>query len=135
MHTILSILGRLAFIGIFAGAAMNDLKQTDETVGMMTKVGVPKPDLMIYPAIAFLIAGSVMVGLGLFARFGAALLLVFLLLATYFFHNPMHASESEMMKTQIDMMKNVALMGMCLFVMGNGAGRGSIDAALFRKDA
>ena len=53
----------------------------------MAAEGVPAPQFMLAGAIVFLIAGSLSVILGYKARIGAALLLVFLVLATYYFHD------------------------------------------------
>lgn len=133
MHTILSVLGRLAFVAIFAGSAMEHAKNIPGTAKQMADHGMPQPDLLVYPTIACLAAGSVLVAIGLLARLGAALLLSFLIVATIFFHNP--NDKPGDVQTMIDMMKNVALAGMCLFIMGNGAGRGSIDALLRPADA
>jgi putative oxidoreductase len=89
----------------------------------------------------FLIGGSLSIILGFKARLGAGLLLVFLVLATYFFHDfwtwPENAmwvlslnSDVQMPVQQIEMisfMKNMALMGAMLFIMSNGSGPWSLD--------
>ena len=108
---------------------------------MMESHGVPMPHLMLVGAIVFLLAGSLSIILGFKARIGAALLLIFLVLATYFFHDfwtwPEDAmwvlsmnSEVKMPVQQIEMisfMKNLALMGTMLFIIANGSGPMSLD--------
>ena len=64
----------------------NKIPHFQDVAGVMAKVGVPAPQLMLSGAISFLIIGSVSVVLGFKARWGASLLLVFLVLATYYFH-------------------------------------------------
>ena len=52
----------------------------------MAAEGVPAPQFLLVGAIAFLLVGSVSVIVGYKAQFGAALLLIFLILASYYFH-------------------------------------------------
>ena len=99
------------------------------------------PTILLAGAIVFLLVGSISIIVGYKARIGAALLLIFLVLATYFFHDfwtwPEDAmwvlssnSEVAMPVKQIEMisfMKNLALMGAMLFVMANGSGPMSLD--------
>src|SRR5262245_34786928 len=83
----LTVLGRLLLGAIFfLSAAGTKVPQFDAVAGVMGSVGVPAPRLLLAGAIAFLVVGSVSVAVGYKARFGAALLLTFLALATYYFH-------------------------------------------------
>ncbi len=80
------------------------------------------------------------------ARIGAALLLVFLVLATYFFHNfwavPADSlwvlssnPDVKMPVAQVEtinFLKNVGLMGAMLLVIANGSGPMSLDDRLAR---
>jgi putative oxidoreductase len=85
---------------------------------------------MLAGAIVFLLVGSVSVILGFKARFGATLLLVFLALATYYFHDFWTFDDPQARQMQtIQFMKNLGLMGAMLFIMANGAGVMSVDAA------
>src|SRR5271155_5368363 len=82
-----TVLGRLLLCTIFFMAAVgNKIPHFNEVAAYMEKAGVPAPQLMLVGAIVFLIAGSLSVIVGYKARIGAALLLVFLVLATYYFH-------------------------------------------------
>ena len=99
---------------------------------------------MLVGAILFLVVGSLSLIVGFKARIGAFLLLIFLVLATYFFHDfwtwPQDAmwvlssdSDVQLPVAQIEMisfMKNLALMGAMLFIVANGAGPLSVDARL-----
>jgi putative oxidoreductase len=88
---------------------------------------------MLAGAIAFLIVGSVSLGLGLWARIGAGLLLAFLVLATYYFHAFWKFEGQEAAMQQIQFMKNLALIGAMVFVIANGAGRFSVDNLLAKR--
>ncbi|MCA9005665.1 MAG: DoxX family protein, partial [Planctomycetaceae bacterium] len=82
----------------------------------------------------FLIAGSLSLIAGFKARFGAGLLFIFLVLATYYFHDFWTIEDAQAKQGQmIHFMKNLALMGSMLFVMANGAGKMSLDNALASK--
>lgn len=140
--------GRVLLTTIFLLSAVgNKIPQFSDVAQLMESQGVPAPQLMLAGAIVFLLAGSVSIILGWKARIGAALLLVFLVLATYFFHDfwtwPQDAmwvlgsDESIQMPVQqiemISFMKNMALMGAMLLVIANGAGSWSIDARQNRQ--
>ena len=59
---------------------------------------------------------------------GAALLLIFLALATYYFHDFWTFEDAQERGRQvIQFLKNLALMGAMLIVMGRGAGAPSLD--------
>jgi putative oxidoreductase len=93
----------------------------------MAKAGIPAPQFMLVGAIVFLIAGSLSVVLGFKARFGAGLLLVFLILATYFFHDFWTMEGQEQQEQTIQFMKNLGLMGAMLLLIANGSGAWSLD--------
>src|SRR5262249_23947169 len=127
---ILTIAGRLMFSAIFlASAAGNKIPNFSDVAKVMAKVGVPLPELMLVGAILFLIAGSLSLIVGYHARIGAALLLIFLALATYYFHNFWDITEPGKQQEQtIQFMKNLSMMGAMLFIVANGPGPMSLDA-------
>ena len=66
--------------------------------------------------------------LGYQARIGAALLLVFLAAATFYFHDFWTFDDAAARQQQtIQFMKNLSMMGAMLFVVANGAGPWSLD--------
>ena len=82
---------------------------------------------MLGGAIAFLLVGSASVITGYKVRWGASLLLVFLALATYFFHD-FWTFEGEAREAQmIQFMKNLSMMGTMVFLIANGGGALSFD--------
>ncbi len=123
--------GRVMLATIFLMSALgNKIPKFQDVAGYMARAGVPLPKLMLAGAILFLIAGAVSLILGFKARVGAALLLVFLVLATYFFHDFWTFTDpQEQQKQMIQFMKNLALMGAMLTIIANGAGPMSLDAA------
>lgn len=125
---ITAVVGRVFLCLIFLMSALaNKIPNFSATTESMAEEGIPAAPLMLVGAIVFLISGTVSVILGYKARIGAALLLVFLILATYFFHDfwTMEGSEAQSQQTQF--MKNLGLMGAMLFIIANGAGAMSLD--------
>ena len=124
----LSLAGRVMITTIFVLSAVgNKIPNFNAVAGYMASEGVPLSKLMLGGAIAFLLVGSASVVTGYQARWGASLLLVFLALATYFFHDfwtfQGEAREAQM----IQFMKNLSMMGTMVFLIANGAGALSFD--------
>ncbi len=129
-----SVTGRVLLSGIFLLSAVgNKIPNFGDVVVYMQKAGVPAASLLLAGAIVFLIVGSASVVLGFKTRVGAGLLLIFLVLATYYFHAFWRFEGQEAAAQQIQFMKNLALMGAMVFLMANGAGRFSLDQFLAGK--
>jgi putative oxidoreductase len=124
---LLAVLGRIALCAIFLGAAAKDIPDFKTTAEFMDKNGVPQPQILLAGAIVFLIVGSISVILGYKARFGALLLLVFLGLASYYFHAFWKLEGDKAQAEQIQFMKNLSMAGAMLFIIGNGSGLMSLD--------
>lgn len=145
---ILTVIGRLLLTLIFLLSAVgNKIPQFAAVADLMGSQGVPMPRIMLAGAIVFLLVGAASIIVGYKARLGAALLLLFLVLATYFFHDfwtwPEDAMwvlstnpEVKMPVQQVEMisfMKNLALMGAMLLIIAGGPGPFSVDAKAGRR--
>ena len=131
MQAVASLFGRLMIATIFLMSAVgNKIPNFNDVAGYMASEGVPMPQVALAGAIVFLIAGSLSAIAGFKIRFGAALLLVFLVLATHFFHDFWKFEGQEQQMQMIQFMKNLSLMGTMVFLMANGAGALSVDAKL-----
>ena len=125
---VMSVIGRLMLVTVFLMSALgNKIPMFSSVVQYMQSEGVPAPQIMLAGAIVFLIAGSLSVLLGFKARIGAGLLLVFLVLATYFFHDFWNFEGQEQTNQMIQFMKNLSMAGAMLLIMANGPGSFSID--------
>jgi putative oxidoreductase len=130
----LTVLGRLLLCTIFFMAAVgNKIPHFGEVVSIMESAGVPAPQILLPGAIVFLLVGSVSVILGYKARLGAALLFVFLVLASYYFHAFWKKEGQEQQEQMIQFMKNLSMMGAMLFIMANGSGPMSLDSRLAKR--
>ena len=123
-----ALTGRVLLCVIFLMAAVgNKIPHFSSVAQVMASKGIPQPKLMLAGAIVFLLAGSLSVITGYWARIGASLLLVFLVLATYYFHNFWAIAEAQAQQEQmIQFMKNLSMMGAMLFIIANGPGPMSI---------
>ena len=127
IRALFSVLGRLCLITIFLMSALgNKIPKYTEVSGKMETVGVPVPQVSLALAIVFLVLGSIMVLVGYWARIGAVLLAVFLVLATFYFHPFWDTPGDE--NQMAHFMKNLGLLGAMLFIIANGSGAGSLDA-------
>jgi len=116
-------------------AVGNKIPHFSAVANVMESVGIPAPQLMLVGAIVFLLVGSVSVASGYHARIGASLLLVFLVLATYYFH-PFWKLEGQAQQEQmIQFLKNLSMIGAMLFVIANGSGALSADALSQERQA
>ena len=124
-----TVLGRVMVATIFFLSAVgNKIPNFDAVAGYMSSEGVPQPKIMLAGAIVFLIVGSLSLILGFKARLGAGLLFVFLVLATYYFHDFWKLEGQERQMQMIQFMKNLSMMGTMVFVMANGSGPMSLDS-------
>ena len=129
LQSLTTVLGRVMLSTIFLMSAVgNKIPKFSDVAGYMSSEGVPAAQLMLVGAIVFLIAGSLSVILGFKARIGAGLLLIFLILATCFFHDFWTLEDAAQQQEQmIQFMKNMALMGAMLLIIANGSGPLSLD--------
>lgn len=131
-----TLLGRVLLSAIFLMAAVgNKIPHFSDVAAVMASVGVPAPQLMLVGAIVFLLAGSASLIVGYKARIGAVLLLVFLALATYFFHPFWNLEGHAQQEQMIQFMKNLSMMGAMIFIAANGSGPMSLDSLLAKRGA
>lgn len=129
LQGLLSLLGRCMFCAIFVASAVgNKIPNFSAVADTMGEKGIAEPRTMLFGAISFLLVGSLLVMVGYRARLGASLLLVFLVAATYFFHDfwNMAPDAAGYLEQQTQCFKNLALAGMTVFILGNGPGLWSL---------
>ena len=133
---ILAFVGRLMISIIFLLSALgNKIPNFSSVADVMASKGMPQDEILGIPAhkyllcgaIVFLILGGLSVAAGLKARLGACMLLLFLVGATYYFHDFWNAEADRQPSEIIQFLKNLALSGTMLFIIANGAGPGSFD--------
>jgi putative oxidoreductase len=127
----LSLLGRVLLASIFLIALRHHLMQFAQINQALTEKHIPGPAVVHVLAIGFMAIGGISLILGYKARFGAVLLLVFLGVAGYYFHNFWRFSPGLDREDALSQfLKNIALMGAMLFIVANGPGAWSLDECL-----
>ena len=121
-------IGRILMALIFLVSGFGKITGFAGTAGYMASKGLPFAEVLLAGALAFELAGAIMLILGWRAHWGALLLIVFMIPATLMFHN-FWAAEAAQYQDQLNhFLKNVAMVGGLLYVMAFGAGPLSLDS-------
>jgi uncharacterized membrane protein YphA (DoxX/SURF4 family) len=94
-----------------------------------TVTGMPMPQLLALGVGGFEILAGLMIAVNFGARFFAILLIVFVLLATFYFHDFWNQSAPENARTLIDALKNLSIIGALFMIAGYGRGPRSSEPA------
>ena len=86
MNNALNLIGRILLAALFLPAGLSKLSGFEGTVGYIASVGLPLPALGAAAALTVEILGSVALIVGFQTRIVAAVLAVFTLAASVFFH-------------------------------------------------
>mgnify|MGYP002623001026 CR=1 FL=1 len=129
----LAPIGRALLAAIFILSGVDKLQHWSDTAQVMADRGLPAVDALLSIAVGLELVGGIMVLIGLYARWGAAVLLAFLVPVSLIMHNFWAAPEPRQMTEMIHFMKNASIAGGLVFVLAVGAGPVSIDALRRRK--
>jgi putative oxidoreductase len=125
-------ISRFLFSQIFIISGFNHF--TSGSIGYADSMGVPMADMLvpISGLIAILGGGSIL--LGLHARFGGVLILLFLVPVTLMMHKFWsYTNPAEAQMQMIQFLKNMALIGGAMLFAFYGAGPVSMDSRRDRK--
>jgi len=145
MLGLLSLFGRIFLSAIFLAGAVHlgmDLHAAEQNLEKAEFPGndylIMKQPALYYVAvagIAVLIIGSFLLIVGAWGRLGAIMLAAFLVMIMIyipnFWANLLHTSQDPAIEGHHGMqfIANLSLLGAMIFVIANGAGRGSVDLA------
>jgi len=119
-------IGRILFSLIFITAVFSHF--TGGAIAAASAHGVPLATLAVPAAGILAFLGGVSILLGYRARFGAFLVLVFLVPVTLIMHKFWGIADAQQaMMQKANFMKNVSLMGGALMIMYYGSGPASLD--------
>lgn len=117
MRSYAPLLGRILLGLIFVMSGLTKITGFEATQQQMAAQGMPLTAVFLVGAIAVEVLGGLSVILGLWARGGAAALILFLIPATLIFHTDFGQ------QTQVIMfLKNLSIKGGLLLVMAFGSG-------------
>jgi len=133
LNSLLSFVARLCLAAVFIFAGASKIIFYDQTAQYMASKGMTMvPIFLIGAAIVELVGGLSLV-LGYKTRFGAAILLLFLIPTTLIFHDFWNATGAEAVVQQINFLKNLAIFGGLLYVLCHGCGGCSFDSCCCRS--
>jgi putative oxidoreductase len=124
----LSLLGRLLLAALFLPAGIGKITGFSGTVGYISSVGLPLPEVGAALALTVEIVGGIALIIGLGTRPAALILALFTLVASFFFHNYWGVPADQQMVQQLLFNKNIAVVGGLLTLAAWGAGAWSVDA-------
>lgn len=130
IQNVVLLIGRIALAAIFLMSGVGKILDFAGTQEYMRSHGMTTlTPLLLLAAIAFELAGGLSLILGVKARIGAILLLIFIVIASYYFHDfwTIPSDQPDHRNQMIHFLKNVSIMGGLLMVVGFGPGRLSID--------
>jgi putative oxidoreductase len=117
------LVGRLLIAPLFLLSGIGKITAPAATIGMMQAVGLPLPTFGFLLAIAIEIGGSICLILGYRARLIASVMAIFTLATALIFHTQF-GDQNQL----VHFLKNIALVGGLLQIVGFGAGAYSRDA-------
>ncbi len=127
MKDIFDLIGRILLSATFLLAAYQYIADFHGIMEMMISEGITfRPKLLLRGSIALNIFGGLLLLFGYRAKFGAALLLIFLITATILFYTDNLSDNYE----QTMLVKNVAIIGGLMMVFVNGSGKYSVRKLL-----
>ncbi|MGJ7498922.1 DoxX family protein [Variovorax sp. ZT5P49] len=123
----LALVGRILIAYLFIPAGIGKLLGFGGTVGYITSVGLPLPEVGAAIAIIVELGLGIALLLGFKTRWTAIVMAIFTVATALFFHKYWSAPDAMKMMQQINFNKNIAIAGGLLALAGFGAGRFSID--------
>lgn len=125
-----SLVGRVLIGLIFVMSGINKIADPQGTQQYMAAMGITTATTVLYAGAVFLeVAGGLSLLLGVWAKWGATALIVFMIATTLIFHTNFGDQNQT-----IHFLKNLAMMGGLLYVAVYGSGRLSVDRRAFKSD-
>mgnify|MGYP000026373259 CR=1 FL=1 len=116
------LIGRILLAVIFIMSGYNKIGGFEQTAGYMASKGLPMADILLLLTIVIELGGGIMIALGLYARWAAAIVFLFLIPVTLVFHAPWSSPLAEVQMQTIQFMKNLGIMGGMLYIAAFGSG-------------
>ncbi len=121
------LIGRILMALIFLRSGFGKVTDFAGVAGYMASKGMPMAEFLLVGAIIFELVGAILLVIGWKMRWGALLLVVFMIPTTLIFHNFWAVDAAQYQNQFNHFMKNVAMIGGLLYMMAFGAGPLSLD--------
>jgi putative oxidoreductase len=129
------LFGRLLLSVIFILSGASKIMGWNQTAEMMAGEGMVAVTFFLAASIAVELIGGLCLLLGCGTRLGATALFLFLIPVTVIFHDFWAYQGREQQEQMIHFLKNLAIMGGLLVVVGAGAGAWSVDHCCLGKSS
>lgn len=127
------LLGRILVSAVFILGGVGKITGFSMEEGMAAAKHLPMPAVALGIALVIELVGGLAILVGLFTRFTAWILFLYLIPVTFLFHNFWALEGMDRIDTMIHFEKNLAIMGGLLFLATFGAGALSIDSSRAQK--
>ena len=121
------LVGRVLLALIFIIFGFEKITGFEGTVGYMQAYNMPMTQILAVLAIIIELGGGIMIAVGWKARWGAAAIFIFVLIASFIFHAFWAVPADQAQLQNIMFMKNLAIMGGMLYIIVYGPGPFSVD--------
>ena len=121
------LVGRVLLALIFIIAGFGKITGFEGTVGYMQAYNMPMTQILAVIAIIIELGGGIMIAVGWKARWAAAAIFIFVLIASFIFHAFWAVPADQAQLQNIMFMKNLAIMGGMLYIIVYGSGPFSVD--------
>ena len=121
MDSIAALAGRILIAVIFLLSGIDKVTHYAQTLGYMTKAGLPFPEALLIISIVVEIGCALALIVGWKTQLAAIGLVIWMIPVTLLFHNPAAGQEA-----MIHFMKNVAITGGLLVLFASGPGAWSL---------
>lgn len=130
----LLLLGRFAISAIFLVAGIEKFLDFEGTSQYMLSKGLSfVPILLVISALVEILLALALI-IGFKTRWAAFILFLFLIPTTYLFHDFWNLPKEESLIEFIMFMKNLAISGGLLYIMGAGPGFLSVDSCCYSTE-
>ena len=121
------LLGRILYSAMFLKAAPGHF--TGGMLGYASAAGVPAPSFLVPFAGVLALLGGISILLGFKAKWGAWLIVLFLIPVTFMMHAFWKGTDPMQIQMQmVNFMKNLSMLGAALLIAYFGSGPLSLDA-------
>lgn len=127
-NDLLSLVGRILLALMFLIGGVDKVMGMEGTLKYMTANGVPMANIAIYAAILIEIGAGLLLVIGYQTRWAAAVLIVFIIAAEFFFHQYWNLEGQPRGLQRVIFYKNLAVLGGMMMLIVAGPGRYSLDA-------
>ncbi len=126
-QSIIALLGRICIGLLFLWAGVAKIQGLEGTASYMASKQMPFITFFLPAAIVIQILGALSLIIGYKARWGAAVLIIFIVPASIIFHDFWNLQGVERLTEQIMFMKDVGILGGLLGILAFGPGKYAVN--------